>query len=287
VVLDGGSTVDGFYLAQTLRRHLGIGPAGDQASATAGIADAAHSCSKDELIRRADLALIEAKRSHRSALVFTADLDAPASARQRLDHRHATTLATALARAVDAKDAYTHSHCETVAELCALMAEHLGLPQTRVAQVRVAGLLHDVGKIGIADRILQKPGPLSPEEVRVMQTHPTLGCHIVSAAELYEEAGWILHHHERLDGGGYPDRLDGPAIPLESRIIMVADAFEAITADRPYRDRRSVPEALGELRRHAGTQFDVRCLEALEQLVAIGVAPHGPVLDQAHMRTAA
>ena len=158
---------------------------------------------------------------------------------------HVTTLASALARAVDAKDAYTHSHCETVAELCALIATEIGMPADRVAKVRLAGLLHDVGKIGISDAILQKPGSLTVDEFEVMKTHPTLGCHIVSAAELYQESEWILHHHERLDGRGYPEGLRGEEIPLESRIIMVADAFEAITADRPYRDRRSVGRGAG------------------------------------------
>jgi putative nucleotidyltransferase with HDIG domain len=187
------------------------------------------------------------------------------------------TLASALARAVDAKDAYTHSHCETVAELCAMIATELGLAPERVAQVRLAGLLHDVGKIGISDAILQKPGPLTDEEFRVMRTHPSLGSHIVSAAELYQEAGWIHHHHERVDGRGYPDGLGGKSIPLESRIIMVADAFEAITADRPYRDRRSVSEALVELNRHAGTQFDITCLRALERIITGGAVVIRPV----------
>jgi HD-GYP domain-containing protein (c-di-GMP phosphodiesterase class II) len=109
-----------------------------------------------------------------------------------------------------------------------------------------------------------------------MQAHPALGSHIVSAAELYEEAGWILHHHERLDGDGYPGRLRGDDIPLESRIIMVADAFEAITAVRPYRARRSVAEAIAELDRHAGTQFDPACVRALRAIVAEGADGAGP-----------
>jgi diguanylate cyclase (GGDEF)-like protein len=267
VVLDGGRTMSGFYLAQNLRAALQRD--GRRASATVGIAESWEGWSRDDLIRRADLALVEGKRSHRGTLVYSPGLEAPnrGPAEQTA---HATTLATALARAVDAKDSYTHSHCETVAELCALMAERLGLPPARVAQVRLAGLLHDVGKIGVSDGVLQKPGPLTPDEWAAMQMHPALGSHIVSAAELYEEAGWILHHHERLDGGGYPDRLCGEEIPLESRIIMVADAFEAITAVRPYRARRSVAEALSELDRHAGTQFDPACVHALRALVSEG-----------------
>jgi polar amino acid transport system substrate-binding protein len=100
-----------------------------------------------------------------------------------------------------------------------------------------------------------------------MKQHPTLGHHILSAAELDDIATWIRHHHERIDGCGYPEGLAGDAIPFESRILMVADAFEAITADRPYRDRRSVGEAMVELERHSGTQFDPRCLAALARVV--------------------
>ena len=271
VILAGGSAMDGFYLAQVLRDELRDPVAGAPVvAATAGVAEAAAGTDKDTLIRRADLALIEAKRAHRGALVYSVDLEAVLDAAAGVAKHHVTTLASALARAVDAKDAYTHSHCETVAELCALIATEIGLPPERVAKVRLAGLLHDVGKIGISDAILQKPGKLTTEEFEVMKTHPTLGCHIVSAAELYEEAEWILHHHERLDGCGYPDGLCGEAVPLESRIIMVADAFEAITADRPYRDRRSVGEALAELNRHAGAQFDPQCLRALERIVVGG-----------------
>jgi diguanylate cyclase (GGDEF)-like protein len=275
VIVERSSAADGFYLCQDLRR-----PAVESGTpvvlATAGIAESAAGWRKDEVIGRADRALIEAKRSHRGTLVYSPDMQSEATPVEALDRHNAATLATALARAVDAKDAYTHSHCETVAELCAMIAGQLGLPPRRVAQVRLAGLLHDVGKIGVADGILHKPGPLTRDEFAVMQTHTTLGCHIVSAAELYDEAGWILHHHERMDGGGYPDALAAADIPLESRIIMVADTFEAITADRPYRDRRSIAEALAELHRHAGTQFDPRCVDALEAVITAGEIDAGP-----------
>jgi diguanylate cyclase (GGDEF)-like protein/putative nucleotidyltransferase with HDIG domain len=266
VVLEGAAAIEGFSVTQELRGILRAPESGRPVSATAGIAPSLPSGLKDDLIRRADVALIAAKRSHRGVLVYSRDLE-DAAKPDPDDRHHLSTLATALARAVDAKDAYTHSHCETVAELCAMIATELGLAPERVARIRLAGLLHDVGKIGVSDAILQKPSSLDDEELAVMRTHSTLGCHIVSAADLDEEAGWILHHHERLDGGGYPDGLAGAAVPLESRIIMVADAFEAITADRPYRDRSSVEDALAELRRHRGTQFDPHCLEALERIV--------------------
>jgi diguanylate cyclase (GGDEF)-like protein/putative nucleotidyltransferase with HDIG domain len=273
IVFEGGTAIDAFGIAQDLRERVG--------GATAGVAERRPDEEKHGLIRRADLALISAKRTHREVLVYSADMELAAGIDLPPDERHLSTLATALARAVDAKDSYTRSHCETVAELCVLIANELGLDAERVARIRIAGLLHDVGKIGISDAILQKSAALTAEEAAVMRTHPDLGAHIVSAAELYEEAGWILHHHERLDGRGYPDGLRGEDVPLESRIIMVADAFEAMTSDRPYRPRRPVDEALAELERHAGTQFDPACIMALQSILRPVATPAHATLSAA------
>jgi diguanylate cyclase (GGDEF)-like protein len=232
----------------------------EDVSFSGGIAVWEEATTKEELVRRADLALIEAKRLRQLALVYSpafevAVLEDPA------DQRHAQILANALARAVDTKDAYTHSHCETVAELCVLMAAELGFDDERVFKIRLAGLLHDVGKIGVSDSILQKPGRLTTAEFELMKAHPMLGAHILAAAELHDEADWVLAHHERPDGKGYPH--GGTATPLEARIISVADAFEAMVSDRPYREARSASEALAELARCADTQFDRRCIRAL------------------------
>ncbi len=273
IVVDGGTAIEAFGVAQDLRERV--------ASATVGVAERALDEDKHGLIRRADLALLSAKRTHREVLVYSADMELAAGIDLPPDERHLSTLATALARAVDAKDSYTRSHCETVAELCVLIASELGLDAERVARIRIAGLLHDVGKIGISDAILQKPAALTAEEAAVMRTHPDLGAHIVSAAELYEEAGWILHHHERLDGRGYPDGLRGDDVPLESRIIMVADAFEAMTSDRPYRPRRPVEDALVELERHSGTQFDPACITALRSILRPVATPGRAALSAA------
>ncbi|MGI8597555.1 MAG: HD domain-containing phosphohydrolase [Thermoleophilaceae bacterium] len=250
------------------------GPHGEPPTVTAGIAEAVGDEGKDTILRRADLALIEAKGSHRDAIIWTEDIREPTELEPdaTIRRRHEQTLATALARAVDAKDSYTRSHCETVSEICALMARALGLEPERIDRLRLAGLLHDVGKIGIADAILQKRGPLNDAEFEVMKTHTTLGHRILEGAELDLEGEWVLHHHERLDGTGYPDGLAGAEVPLESRIILVADAFEAITADRPYRSGRSDVEALEELERHSGTQFDAACVAALRAALA-GAAP--------------
>ena len=268
VIVRDRRAMDTMYLVQYLQTQLPDGQGAIAVGATGGVAESEASITRDELIRRADLALINAKRSRRRCLLYNGSLEptiAPADA--IAEQRHTDALATALARAVDAKDAYTHSHCETVSELCGLIAQELGMSARHIARLRLAGLLHDVGKIGITDSILQKPGPLSDDEFEVMKTHTRLGHAIVTAAERPIEAKWILHHHERVDGRGYPDGLAGEDIPFESRVILVADAFEAITADRPYRMHQSVETALDELERHAGTQFDPACVAALARVV--------------------
>ena len=246
-------------------------PSGD-VSFSGGIAVWEDGIAKDELARRADLALLEAKRLKQPALVYTPAFEF-AVLEEATDLRHTQVLANALARAVDTKDAYTHSHCETVAELCALMAVELGFEAEHVFKIRLAGLLHDVGKIGVPDAILQKPGRLTDAEYDLMKAHPTLGAHILAAAERHEEAAWVLAHHERPDGKGYPHR--GTSAPLEARIISVADAFEAIVSERPYREARSAAEALEELARCADTQFDRRCVQALGTVLGTPLKTEG------------
>jgi diguanylate cyclase (GGDEF)-like protein len=230
-------------------------------SVSAGIVDAAEYRHRDALIREADLALRVAKRGERTVVVYTAALEGEEGA--GAGRTHTGTLANALAIAVDAKDSYTRSHCQTVSHLCALVAAELDLSPDRVVRMRLAGLLHDVGKIGVPDAILTKPGRLTDEEFAVMQRHATLGGEIVGAADLPQESHWIRHHHERYDGNGYPGHLRGDEIPLESRIILACDAYEAMTSNRPYRKAPGHAFAIAELRQHAGTQFDARVVDAL------------------------
>jgi putative nucleotidyltransferase with HDIG domain len=179
------------------------------------------------------------------------------------DEHHTRTLANALALAVDAKDSYTRSHCQTVSQLCVVIAAQLGVDAEQLPRLALAGLLHDVGKIGLSDSILQKPAALTDEEYEQMKTHSVLGAEILEAAGMRVEANWVRHHHERIDATGYPDGLAGTDIPLESRIILVADAFEAMTSDRPHRLAPGQSYAIDELRRNAGTQFDADIVEAL------------------------
>jgi diguanylate cyclase (GGDEF)-like protein/putative nucleotidyltransferase with HDIG domain len=272
VILADESAWGAFRFAQRLHTNLALSSSPTTATVTAGIAESPGGAEhKDMLIRHADLALIQAKRTSQKALIYSDGLEPDESPIERegdAERHHRLTLTTALARAVDAKDSYTRSHSETVSEMAALIAEEIGLDQEHVGKVRLAGLLHDVGKIGISDAILQKPAKLNDREFAVMKTHSTLGHSIVSAAELYEEAEWIRHHHERLDGRGYPDGLAGEAVPIESRIILVADAFEAMTSDRPYRPGRPEADALEELERHAGSQFDPDCVAALRRALS-------------------
>jgi len=230
--------------------------------------------------RRAKSAMLAAEQQRISQLVVTdplTELDndralneglARASERSEqlaaeVEDEHHRTLAGALALAVDTKDASTRSHCQAVSTLCAVIETELGFAPDQVARIRLAGLLHDVGKIGIPDAILQKPAKLNAEEYEQMKTHSVLGHDIMLAADMPIEARWVRHHHERIDGGGYPDGLAGEDIPLEARIIHVADSFEAMTSDRPYRVAPGEQFAVQELRRNADTQFDADVVAAL------------------------
>src|SRR5439155_1613682 len=142
------------------------------------------------------------------------------------------------------------------AALAARVAARLGLDQEQIELARLAGSLHDLGKLAIPEEILRKPGPLTGPERLVLERHPQIGFRMLDSLGIEPVADWILHHHERWDGRSYPDRLPGPEIPQGSRIIFVVDAYDAMTSDRVYRGRLSQAEALAELQRCAGTQFD-------------------------------
>ncbi|MDT9696308.1 HD domain-containing phosphohydrolase [Streptomyces sp. P17] len=174
----------------------------------------------------------------------------------------------ALVQAVDIKDGYTRGHSERVGQASMMIARELGLDTERVEVLRFAGILHDVGKLGVPTRLLRKDGPLTPEERRIIELHPEYGHEMVRGISFLGEArAAVLHHHERLDGSGYPYGLVGGQIPESARVVAVADAFDAMTSTRSYRRARPVPVALEELERCAGTQFDPRMVSALGRVI--------------------
>ena len=230
-------------------------------TASAGIASfPAQAFDRDELIRLADSALYWAKEHgknrvhvYRPEVVELAELRRLAHGPDRAARFRA---AASLAKAVDARDTYTGSHSSRVAELGAWIAAHMGLDVEQVELTRLAGSLHDLGKLAIPEEILRKPGPLTPPERLVLERHPQIGFRMLESLGVDPVADWVLHHHERWDGMGYPDGLAGEEIPLGARIIFVVDAYDAMTSDRAYRGRLTPQEAVAELERCAGTQFD-------------------------------
>jgi len=163
----------------------------------------------------------------------------------------------ALARAIEVKDPYTYGHSERVTQYALVIARKLGLDEWALRNIKYAGALHDIGKLGIARNILNKPGELSEEEFLHVKSHPQMGDSIIEPVSfLKEPRDIILHHHERYDGKGYPDGLKGEEIPLGARILAVADSFEAMMSDRPYRSALDLHEAIAEIKDNSGTQFD-------------------------------
>jgi len=176
----------------------------------------------------------------------------------------------ALAEAVDAKDAYTRGHSERVGVYASKIAREMGFTKEFIERVYIAGLLHDVGKIGIRDAVITKPDQLTAAEYDEMKQHPAIGAKILEPVDfLAEIAPCVRHHHEWYDGSsrGYPDRLRGDSIPLPSRIILVADTVEAMTSDRPYRKAMPIDRVVSELDKYAGSQFDPTCVAAFLRLL--------------------
>jgi len=183
----------------------------------------------------------------------------------------------ALANALEAKDKYSSGHSLRVVETSVATARNLGLPPSSVEQIRLAGLVHDIGKIGVREDILNKPGNLTGEEYQHVQYHCEIGEHILShVAEDNEILQMVRHHHERYDGKGYPDGLSGEQIPLGARILAVADTYDAMTSQRPYRSAMSRKEALDEIRRCTSTQFDPAVVTAFLKTAIAKIIPTEP-----------
>jgi HD-GYP domain-containing protein (c-di-GMP phosphodiesterase class II) len=178
-----------------------------------------------------------------------------------------TDVIVALVAAVEAKDVYTRGHTQRVSELSLRIGEELGLSPDRLRMLGQSAMLHDIGKIGVPDAILNKPGKLDDNEFAIVKLHPVRGYEMVrNVRSLRGSLSGIRHHHERLDGSGYPDGLSGDDISLEARIIAVADVYDALTSDRSYRGAWSHDQAMAELYRDAGSRLDAACVGALERV---------------------
>jgi len=176
-----------------------------------------------------------------------------------------------LAAAIDEKDPYTRGHSDRVAKYSLHIGHQLGLSPEELDRLRISALLHDVGKIGVDDRVLKKPGALTPEEFEIMKQHPAKGANIMRpVAQLKDMLPGIELHHEHVDGRGYPHGLKGDEIPLMARIIAVADTLDAITTNRPYQSAKELDEAVALIRRVTGTKFDAAVVDALEVVIGSG-----------------
>jgi diguanylate cyclase (GGDEF)-like protein/putative nucleotidyltransferase with HDIG domain len=259
-----------FMLAEELlgRTRETLSAQNRRVTASAGVAAfPEHGMRIGELLGAADEAMRAAKALGRDRAVLyspevTRTLGMEGS-RRSVENQAQLATVLSLAEALDQRDSSTARHSQTVGHLCELMAEELGFEPEHVQRIRLAGILHDIGKIGVPDSILFKPGPLTSEEVEQMRRHPEIGARILSAREMDDIRGWIRAHHERPDGKGYPRGLRGEQIPDEAAIVAVADAYEAMIADRVYRAALGPEHAREELQRCSGSQFHPRVVDAL------------------------
>jgi two-component system cell cycle response regulator len=273
-----------YLLAERLRRAVKEPPKsgeGELPTVSFGVASfPTHAADAAALMHAADQALYAAKAMGRDrSVIYNPEVLAnvlggnlePAAGNEHL------SAVLVLAETLDLRDSGTASHSQTVGRLAALIAKSLGFEDERVERIRLAGILHDIGKIGTPDWILHKPGPLDEAEWAEVKRHPEMGARIAASAKLDEISEWILCHHERVDGAGYPVGLPASEIPVEARILAVADAYEAMTAERVYKRAMRASEAEAELRRQAGSQFDTAVVDALLGAISVdspaGAAP--------------
>jgi diguanylate cyclase (GGDEF)-like protein/putative nucleotidyltransferase with HDIG domain len=269
-------TVDrrSFLLAERLRLALRDEFTDDPVKVTVSFGVASfpqHGATRQELLGAADDALYAAKELGRDRTVIyskeVVGVLTPANGRNGARNEQLATV-LALADALDIRDARTARHSQTVARLAEITARELGLPESTVEQVRLAGLLHDVGNIAVSNMLLSKPGPLSDQEWAEVRRHSEIGARILANARLGDIGQWVLAHHERVDGTGFPFGLTQSTIPLEARILSVADSFEAMTSERAHRPALRREDALVELRHNAGTQFDAGVVDVFIRALA-------------------
>ncbi len=263
-----------YILAERLRRSVAQAFADGEPKVTISFGVASFpkiGATSEALLHAGDQALYAAKELGRDRTVIhnpeIASALAGAASRSTAQREGYLATLLALAEALDVRDSGTARHSKTVAQFAELTARELNLPDDVVDRVRIGGMLHDVGKIGVPDSVLRKPGPLSADDWVEMRKHPEIAARILDSATIEDIRDWVLCHHERPDGCGYPHGLSDGEIPLQAKILAVADAYEAMTSDRVYRNALSSEEARDELRRAAGTQFDERVVDAFMRVL--------------------
>jgi diguanylate cyclase (GGDEF)-like protein/putative nucleotidyltransferase with HDIG domain len=268
LILPETDAQEGYVVAERLRLAVEEAFAEETVPLTMSIGVAsfpAQGSDPDELFAAGDQALYAAKEMGRNrSVVFSPEVSliAPGTAGKHQPERAHLHTMISLAEALDHRDTGTADHSQTVGRYCALIANELELEADRVDRIQVAGILHDIGKIGLPDSILAKRGPLTDAERVQMRRHPEIGAEILRGEEFEDIRDWVVAHHERPDGKGYPLGMGDEDIPLEARILAVADAYEAMTSDRTYRMAIAKQSARAELLRCAGTQFDPRVVAA-------------------------
>jgi diguanylate cyclase (GGDEF)-like protein/putative nucleotidyltransferase with HDIG domain len=275
IILPEARLEDAYKVAERIRKTIAAKTSSKAPPITASLGVAnwpIDGVMKEEIISFADAALYRAKQTGRNRTCMSSDVikpEAPLVSVELEARSRALSIIYALAATVDAKDHYTYGHSKKVSDYAVALAEAMSMSHEKIDIIRAAGLLHDIGKVGIPDSILNKKGTLNDEEWKLIKAHPKLGVEILRhVIDLVNCLPVILHHHERFDGAGYPSGLKGEKIPLEARILAAADAFDAITSPRPYREQLSSQEALDELKRCAGTQFDPKVIEIFSKIIS-------------------
>ena len=276
VLLNGRTSEEAVSVASAILARVASLKVGDlpQLTMSCGVAVfPSEGVARNDLLRLADSALYWAKDHGKNRVHVYHPEALSAYALERLGSNPGLSdrlrAAASLADAVDARDAHEGAHSRRVGDLAASIGERLGADSNRDEMLRLAGHLHDVGKLAIPEDLLRKEDPLSDAELIVLQRHPEIGFHMIESLGLGPVAEWVLHHHERWDGLGYPKELAGDQIPLGARIIFAADAWDSMTSERTYREGMSVEQALEEIQTRAGSQFDPEIVEAL--IIVLGL----------------
>lgn len=286
VVLVETDELTGLMVAEQVLSRLrqAYREAGATSASSIGVACFPKHAASGEALMQAAGAAAEAAQTLGSdrAIVFSPELSDVLNANptEAFDQRR-SNLSTVLnlAEVLEMRDSRTVAHSLTVSRYAEMVGREMGVPEPRLGRLRLAGMLHDIGKVGIADSILEKPGPLSPHEWEEVRRHPEMAARILGARDLSDIREWVLARHEQPDGHGYPRGITADEIPLESKILAAAESYDAMTSSRPYRSAMSRDEAVAELGRYSGTQFDGAVVDALVRVTAAFVSEGDPTVS--------